>query len=293
MFKPKSAKNDFNLENLPHTRKEVFIDVIRLHFFDLIKCGLLLFAFCIPFIALTIYKEMAMIDYQERIYSTTDTIQIYNLLRSMVLFDDIIAVVEIPLWMFIGVGLSGVMRIIRQFAWEENVFMRYDFVNGIKQNVKQIEILMLLVGIINLVYTVVQNAIIISLGGIETYLVLIPQIILLIVFVPILFYVMVCASIYNNTFMQNVRIACVLYANNMGKTVLALLCTLILSILMLIPNIFCKIIGNIMFSILFPTCMLWWWLSAYDMLDAKINIINHIDLIGRGTVPKRNTEDQQ
>lgn len=57
MFKPKIAKTDYTEAMLPHTRKEVFFDVVKLHFRELILCGVIVFAFSLPMHILTLLED--------------------------------------------------------------------------------------------------------------------------------------------------------------------------------------------------------------------------------------------
>lgn len=285
MRKPRNSKNDCTPNSLPHNRKEVFFDVLKLHFGDLMKCGFILFAFCAPLIALSVYKELALMSFQVQIKSIADETSLFEEIRRMVVFDNLTALIALPLFMIASVGLAGVMRIIRQFAWEENVYIRYDFKEGVKQNVKQTLLASFIVGLFYFLYTLVQNAVMLTVGGLETYMMIIPKTVLAVVFIPALAYTLVSASLYNNRFFENVRIGFVLYAENIAKTLFALLLSALSAVLMFVPDFICKIVGESVFVFALPVCMLGWWLVAYNLLDVRINTINHTDLIGRGTFP--------
>ena len=290
MRKPRNAKNDCTSNSLPHNRKEVFFDVLKLHFGDLMKCGIILFSFCAPLIALSVYKELALMSFQELINSISSEATLFEEIKRMVIFDNLTALIAIPLFMIASVGFAGIMRIIRQFAWEENVYIRYDFKEGVKQNIRQTILASLIVGLFNFLYTLVQNAVMLTLGGVETYMMIIPKALLAAVFIPALAYTLVSVSLYNNRFFENVRIGFVLYAENIAKTLFVLLLSALSAVLMLVPNFICKIAGEVVFVFALPVCMLGWWLVAYDLLDERINTINHTDLIGRGTFPVEQEE---
>lgn len=69
-----------------------------------------------------------------------------------------------------SVFLSGMLRVIRQYSWEENVFFGFDMIEGIKQNVGQILTLFVLVGIINSFIVYACNYIMIATDGTFTIL---------------------------------------------------------------------------------------------------------------------------
>ena len=51
MFKRKYvSETPFRPDMLPHNRKEMWVDVVKLHYVELILLGLIMFVFCLPMI---------------------------------------------------------------------------------------------------------------------------------------------------------------------------------------------------------------------------------------------------
>lgn len=292
MIKPKNAKQDYTYANMPHNRKEVFLDILKLHFADLLRCGFVLLLFALPFCGTTLYKNILVMNFQSQLMShAINGEQILYEIKNAIALKNLITLLEIPLLMLFAVGLSGIARVIRQYGWEENVYFKYDFRLGVKQNIKQMLFLAFIIGLVRLLYICFQNLIILSLNGMELCLLIVPSVIMLVVFAPIIGFILVCISIYNNTLSTNVRVGFALYGGNIFKTLVIFICCASLSSIGLIPNIYCKTIGLVVYILLLPIIMLGWWLFTYNLLDIKINSVNHPELIGKGIVFEKNQDD--
>lgn len=133
MKKTKQAQSDFTFAQLPHNRKEVFIDCIKLHWKLLLCLGLILLLFCVPIIGTEAFKDIVWSSIYSRLTNgeiTQDQATAY--LSSLQV---LAALIDIFGWAIFSVGLSGVARIVRQLAWGEPIFFASDFTQGIKQNV--------------------------------------------------------------------------------------------------------------------------------------------------------------
>ena len=53
----KIASTDFTENMMPHTRKEVFFDVWKMHWFDLLKLGFILLIAFVPILMMTVTKD--------------------------------------------------------------------------------------------------------------------------------------------------------------------------------------------------------------------------------------------
>ena len=283
MFRKKYSATDCSVNDLPHNRKEVFFDVLRLHFFDLIKCGAILLIFALPLIAAIIYADIVVADFSERVREMTESELILDEIKAMIAFDNTIALIEIPLFAVLFIGFAAVARIIRQYAFLENVYIRYDFKEGLKQNVVQMIILGCILGFLHFISGAIRNYLAMAFIGSEQYFTIIPSVIFVTIFVPVIIFTAVCITIYNNGFLLNLRIGFVIYGDNILKTILLLIVSTIPFGLLLIPNIIVKIASYLVIVMISPIPMLGWWLVSYNYLDKRINNINHIELIGKGT----------
>ena len=73
MFKKRktASENPFSRDMLPHNRKQLWLDVVKLHYIELIILGLLLFVFALPLIlnmlATDVYVATLQQDMQQNI----------------------------------------------------------------------------------------------------------------------------------------------------------------------------------------------------------------------------------
>lgn len=281
MFKPKAAKKDYDESMLPKTRKEVFFDVLKNNWGKFILYGIfvLLISFPIHFTA------VAEVFYRNYIYAQINSGALTELAgaNAMISASNTLALIDIPLIALFAVCFSGVCHIMRQFVWEENVYIRYEYVKGIKQNAVQFLILGLLVGLVRFACIWFGNIITVSAGEAAYYVSYLPTAWFLIILAPPAAYMTVCIPIYAVKFHQNVKYAFMLYFKNLFKTLLAVIVCALAFIPQLFPIPLCQIIGRAVSSLLVPIILLGWYCFAFDRLDTTINKRFYPELVGRGT----------
>lgn len=291
----KIASTDFTENMMPQTRKAVFGDVLKLHWFDLLRLGFLLLIALLPVFVTTVtndvYEARLIADLGENL--SEDALQAAN--SAAIFFRSVSAFICIPLYMLFAVVLSGALRLIRQYAWEEVVFFWRDLWVGIKQNWKQTVILAFLMGLqgavsryLNGIGVVTQDTAMKIVGGIFGG-------ILWLIFFPMYAYMLIEIGIYSNSFMQNLKAGFALYAKTPFKTVLVLLCLAAVFLSALLPNFLGHIIGPAVGILLLPILLLIWFLFVSEQLDKYINPVHFPELIGRGlyqeTLDKTEKED--
>ncbi len=279
LFKP-SAK-EYTKDMLPHTRRQVFFDVIKLNFTKLLFVGLLIFLFSLPLHLSSLFGDIYVGKLNAKIMESSGEQQ-KALIAQVIAFDNLHAVFDIVLLAIFSVGFAGAQRIIRQYAWETNVFIGNDFSLGIKQNVGQNILLSLLVGGCYALSVAAYNMASQTQGALSIIFML-PVGIFVFLVVPMCAYATVCIPIYGNKFKDNLWIALTLYLKHPLKTFAALLCSGALLIPLLIPNIYCHVIGRVVLSFCVPYIMLGFYLFSFNLLDETVNKTKHPDLVGIGT----------
>lgn len=282
-FKPKTASKDFQKSMLPQNRRQVLADVVKLHWGKLLLLGLLVFAFSLPLHITALLQDLYAM--QLPVENIAD--ELPQVVLQWISSSNATALIEIPCFVFLAIGLAGLMRVIRQLAWEDNMYFRYDFLIGIKQNMAQMVLLALLVGAVRFICNYILNlSMLITAGGVYSYLGIIPSVVLSILCVPPAAYATVCIAVYGNSFRQNIRIGFMLFARHPWKTLLAVVCGLVVFIPQCIPTFYTIVFGRIISSILVPFIMLGWVLFSFNGLDEKINPKFHPELVGKGTFPQ-------
>ena len=282
LFKP--STKEYTQDMLPQNRRQVFFDVVKLHFTKLLFLGLIIFAFSLPLHLSSLFGDIYVGNINAKIMETTGEQQ-KELISQVIAFDNLRALVNIALWIIFAVGFSGVQRVVRQYAWEQNVFTGHDFATGVKQNVGQNVLLALIVGGCYALAVAAYNMAS-QISGALAVVFMLPVGIFIFLVIPMCAYATVTIPIYGNKFKNNLWIALTLYLKHPLKTFLALLCCGFLLVLLFIPNLYCHIVGRIALSFMAPFAMLGFYLFSFNMLDDIVNKDKHPELVGLGTFKK-------
>lgn len=273
---------DYTPQMLPQNRRQVFFDVIKLHFWDLIKLGLVLLLFSLPLHLAAIGEDMitgsifvqvqnATAEQQQGGYLTVLAVKVLR------------AAVSTVLTPFFTVGLAGTLRVLRQYGWGENVFLATDFVKGVRQNWKQITGLQFLLGLVYTLSLLAQQLSYIGTGVI-VWTLHIPMAIFMLVILPVSGYAMAGIPVYSTGFMSQILAGLQMYIKNLPATLLAAFCTMAIYLPLLISNLYVHIFGRIIATLLTPIALLGWCLFCYNKQDKYINPDQHPELIGKGTL---------
>ena len=122
----------FSAERLPRNRRKLFSYMIKNKFSKIYKNHLLIGLFFIP---LVVWGVMTM-DYSNMIFSLEPREGITLLPEYWVT----VYVTAIPLWMLAFVGLAGGLNVLRKLAWSDPVFLKRDFIHGIKSGASQLSV---------------------------------------------------------------------------------------------------------------------------------------------------------
>lgn len=285
MFKPKTSGSDFTAAALPHTRKEVFNDVLKQHFAKLFLIGLLVLLCLLPIHILAIAEDIYGATLLQALKNAPTEENAAKYAQSIITFNNIVSAANIPLLCLFSIPFAGTARVIRQYAWEENVDFKHDFTVGVKQNWKHFILLALFAGIIAFICNYIKNVASTLTAEVFSWLGIIPAVLYAIFLIPIGGYAMVSSTVYSNKLTRDLRIGLANYMKNPFKTLLAVICCLVIFVLIFIPNLYCHMVGRIIGSLFIPYITLGWFLFSFNQLDKTVNSVSHPDLIGKGTFP--------
>lgn len=279
-FPQRAASQDYTVQMLPHTRKQVFWDVMKLQKWKLLKLGLLLLLFSLPIHALALLEPMALAQLYAKNPAMTET----EFALASIELQNGRALLNIPLLMLFSVGFAGACHVIRQFAWGEPVSLGHDLKKGIKQNWKQMLLLAGVAGAVQwlCIYCVGLSSV--KGGGLASYMAYLPMAAGVLLGIPVAAYMTACIPVYTNRFGQNFRLGLVLFLKTPGRTLVTLVCIGAAFITFLLPNFYCNIVGRLLVSLLIPVILLIWVLFSYEKLDKDINPAFFPELVGRGMV---------
>ena len=134
---------DLNTALFPKNRRSVFRELLKYHKSLLFNMGLLLLCFSLPLIVVNVWSNLAM----GRIASSGLSDEaIYQAMFNALLTKNIL---YLPASLFFGLGLSGVIQILHEQIWAEDIIIKADFKKGIKSNYLIVAITLIIACLLN------------------------------------------------------------------------------------------------------------------------------------------------
>ena len=274
------SNKQFNENDLPSNRKEVFFDVLKLHYFSLIKIGLISLLFSLPLFIINFFKDYSFIVAHETGESNT-----------VILI--VLCTVEVFAVLLMSIPAAGLGRIFREYAWLEPVFFTSDFKTSLKDNFKPTFISFVWIAILNLVF----NAIYYLYNS--GWVIAIPFGLNVGVFFPLLMHAIFINITYTNKYLVNFKVACYFYFKHLPSTMLCifLICAFKVYDLFQFANIIAILTKNFVFVIIIifimPMILLGTQLNELRIFDKHINSVRFPDLVNKGIHQKAKDETTQ
>lgn len=288
----KIAAQDYEASMLPQTRRAVFMDVLKLQWRKLLILGGIVVLFALPLIVLNLLRDGYAIGLFYSVEGAGEDAK--NQAGIQLLFADVFkSLLQIIPFMILGVGLGGIMRVLRQFAWGENVYIPTDFGKGVKDNLRAMLLFSFLAGaVLALCHFLYYLAVCYQTD--RMWMTCIIPIAFSALFVlPVLTISVVMIPVYNNPITQIFRMAFLVYIKGFGKVLLGVLLTVALPVVGMLPNTFCHFVFGLVAAVTAPTILLGWTLFCYNRLDKDINPHICPELIGRGLyIPSEEGSDE-
>ena len=282
LFKHKPNKREYTWDMLPHNRREVFFDVLKLQWKNLLSAGLLVFVAAIPLIACYVVEQLYSSMILDQVTNIEDISEYMAILNQITVFSNVMAFVKIPFFALLAVILSGVARMIRQYAYEECVLFSYDFSEGVKQNCKQSVLLAVSISLIGAIsyfaYSLMGSA-----EGLMSVVMALPMMLFVVILLPIAGVMTVIIPVYNNKFSVNIKWATYIFIKKPFRVILSCICVLSVFAVSLIPNFYAGLLGSALGYLLLPIAILGFYLSMFNILDELINKDNYPEIVGKGT----------
>lgn len=275
--KTKKAAKDFEQSMLPQTRRAIFFDVVKLQWQKLLLLAVILLISAIPLLVIAVYEDTYLLTALDDPGIPQETIP--ALIAPLHIF---CAVLSSPCIVLFFLGLCGVIRVVRQLAWEENAMVFPDFMIGFRQNWKQFLPAGVLFG---LSYALAKigwySALATQANSVWIYGIILGLLLFLIA--PLVACCTVVIAVYNNSFWNNLKLSAYIYLKNPIKTVGAMLLAFGPSVAVwLIPHLQLHLIGAIPSIIVFTLGLLGWVLFLYNQLDTHYNAQQYPELVGKG-----------
>lgn len=274
------SSKQFNENDLPSNRREVFGDVLKLHYFSLIKIGLIILLFALPLFVINFFKDYSFII-------AHDTGESNSLILA------ILCVVEAFAILLLSIPVAGLGRIFREYAWLEPVFFSADFKTSLKDNIKPTFISCLLIAILNLIFNLIYYFM--NSG----WIIAIPFGFNLVVFFPIIMHALFINFTYTNRYWVNFKLACFFYLKHLPSTMLCivLICAFKIYDLFQFANIIAILTKNFVLIVIvlfiMPMILLGTQLNELRIFDKHINSVRFPELVNKGIHQKTQEKPEE
>lgn len=273
-MKQKVAKTDFSEQNLPHNRKEVFFDCVKLYWQKLLLLGLIMLACAVPLLTASAVCDTVQQGLSRQLADGVIDKVAYNGQTAWLRFAE--ALIDIPCYVIVCVGLSGTVRVTRQMIWAEPLFFANDFADGIKQNWLTFCLCGFLVSLLNVYLAFAES----SGGGLPAYL---PLGVVTIVVLPTALWMMAASSVYKIGIGKNITNSFVLYIKTPFVTWLfvALFASVAIPGLIGFVALRCILLA-VFIVVLLPALVMLWQLVCYSYFDKFINKQAYPEIVDKG-----------
>lgn len=276
-MKIKRAAQDFTADGLPASRPAVFFDCWKIRHRLLLALGGILLLFCLPLFVSHLTRDVLCASVA--VGDGEAAARAAAILSLRLWF----RLVDIPCWLILSVGLAGVIRVVRQLVFGEGVFLRNDFLTGIRQN-GGVTAGIFLTGALWLLLTEFMGTLTGSVGGLR-YLPLVSGVLLLLPVGLLLFFE---TAVYRATVGGLLKNAMILYFRTVPTTLAA-------AVPLLIPFAVCTLfdtLGAMLFVkyvfligyavLLLPSTVMGDFLYCTSVFDRHINRKYHPEEVDRG-----------
>ena len=286
--KPKVAKKDFTGDNLPHSRRDVFRDVLKNRWKDLLKLGALLLLFSLPLLVFGAVSEINAAN----IYAEykNGAISAETCASEVAASNGAFALIKIIGYIIFSVGIAGSARVLRQIIWDEPLFFFEDFKDGIKIYGGQFALAMFLYGLC--AYTAVffssaTNGILYAIAlGLGVFILL-----------PAMFFWLSERTVYASRIGENIRNGFMFYVRTLFKSIGMLLLAFLPFTLEYVLEFFG--LYNFIFKysyllictfLFLPLGIMLWLLYTYSVFDKYINAELFPEILHKGFYPLETEE---
>ncbi len=147
MAKRKQAKIDFDVANLPATRRQLFGDVYKTRLSLIFDLGLVLLGFFLPVVAVSMLTQLHSADIGYAL--AEDILSAEAAAAELMELRNAVNLLLIPCLLLLSLGLAGVCQIVKNLAWQEGILFRADFAKGVRENWRSFCMTALIAGILN------------------------------------------------------------------------------------------------------------------------------------------------
>lgn len=273
----KKAAKDYERSMLPQSRRDVFFDVVKLQWRKLLLLALILLVSALPLLLIALYEDSYILTAYENPGISEESIP--ALIAPLHI---LCAALSAPCLVLFFLGLSGVIRVIRQLAWEEHTMVFPDFLIGFRQNWKQFLPIGLLFGFGYTIAKIGWHSALVTQAS-SAWMQGIGLGLLIFLIAPLIACCIVIIAVYNNSFGGNLKLAAFVCLKSLIKTIGAMLLAFgPAAAVWVIPHLYLHLIGFIPAMMVFTLGLLGWVLFLFNQLDKHYNAQQYPELVGKG-----------
>ena len=266
--KVKYSSSDFLVTDLPNNRKDLFFDILKNQWRNLLLISFLLFVSLLPLIIVRYSNLMNLskIIAENKMELYYSRLVAYNVIRVL-------------LYLLIGIVFSGLGRIYKKLSFNDGFFLGADLLKGMKENIKEFSILFISFGIVTLIFdlSAIELA---KNSAVWSYLL---YIIKYVIVVPVLAITMCLSSIYTDKLFKKIVVSFKLYFKYLPKILLAFLLIGFPLLLILISSPSIQLFIPMLYTLVYlPIAYLAFVIFMNSIFDKEINEKNFPDLVGKG-----------
>lgn len=282
MFKRKYASQEFELSNLPRNRYKQFFDIFKNEWLTYLGLGFFLLISAIPFILVFYFKNYTLGNiYNELIASkASNSVITSTLVTNSSIFD----LMETLAIILIGIVLGGISRISRELAWGEGILFFHDFVVGIKKSFKVNLFDSFFLGVLLLIVDLIKIYSTYTIGGMGgTLLIGVSIGIFILLFVPLLLFMMAYNIYYSSTIRSNISVSFKLLLSNYLKIIpFSIFISLIYFIFLINVPVLLIVLFAVILLFIVPLFSLAWTLMSLSIFDTTFNIKQYPHIYKKG-----------
>ncbi len=283
--KEKIRKDDLTPKELPHTRWQVFWDLIKYQKFTLLTQSTFSFLFSLPLVADIVFFYILMNISVNQGQSASYQ---FSLLFYMM-------VIAIPCMMIAFIGFGGSFEISKKLIFQEGILFKVDFFKGMKNNIKNALLYGFIMGISSfvLVVGVMYLAMLSSASPIVCGIGIGACIIQFIVLGCMGIYFLTQGCVYSNKTKDQFKNSFFLFGLSFLKIAPAFLLTVGLLVAMIMINIITQYIGLFLFALLSGVAIAIYSLICNATFDKYINKEHYPEYVNRGLYLEKTDNEEE
>jgi len=283
-MKMRYASKEFSQEKLPKNRIEQFFSIIKLEWRTLLLIGLIFTLFMLLFVLCDIGKWVVLNSFKTSLEQSGEADKYASVVKTITIYYNLIL---IPIFLVCSIGVSGLSRVIQRLCYGEGLLFKFDFLDGIKLNIKGNLIIGLLLGIFNFIcqFNITMSD---NLGNVLGQIITGVSIALFYgLIIPTLLYMSATNATYKMSFGQNFKNSIQLFVASFFISLIIPLLIYGYTFLALIPNIIIRVLVCVLvIFVISPFMLLINHMFCLHTFDKYINKENYKEIYRKGLRPE-------